>query len=604
MLQTSKRNAVLEILSKYWGYSDFWPFQEEAITSILDSEDTLTVLPTGGGKSICFQVPALISPGVAVIISPLISLMKDQVDCLKEIGIAAECLNSSLRSQDKVKIMQRLKTGKLKLIYLAPERLNTDWMKSFLKEIKLSFFVVDEAHCISHWGHDFRPNYRQLNLIKDQFPGVAIHAFTATATPQVQKDIIKQLKLNSPHFYKGPIDRPNLTYRMFRRDNNLVKSILKIIEKHPNQAGIIYCLRRKDVDKISKKLNGLGYKNLAYHAGLSPEARKKNQDKFLQEKVSIIVATVAFGMGIDRSNIRYIIHAAMPKSIEHYQQETGRAGRDGLPADCYLFYSGSDYQTWKVISNNSQNQEIMLNKLNTMYNFAGYPSCRHRYLANYFGQDYKKNNCQTCDYCLKEIEMIENPLLLTVKILTCTKETGERFGANQIVEVLKGAFTKNIERWGHDQLSTFSLLKNKNKSFIRNIIEQLLAQGIIGRENKFKTLFITSLGQKALDGNFAPQLAKPIIVEKKTKKVYKNKEDQKWQNFNQKLFEILRQKRSQLAANQGVPAYIIFGDKTLKDMARTKPITQKEFAIVFGVGQAKLVKYGKIFTKIIREYLQ
>lgn len=603
MLQTSKRNAVLETLSKYWGYRDFWPFQEEAIASILDSNDTLTVLPTGGGKSICFQVPALVSQGTAVIISPLISLMKDQVDYLKQMGIAAECLHSGLSSEDKVRIMQQLKSGKLKLIYLAPERLNAEWMQNFLKSIKISFFVIDEAHCISHWGHDFRQDYRQLDLIKDQFPGISVHAFTATATDQVQKDVVKQLKLKSPHLYKGSIDRPNLTYRIFRRDKNLIKSIVEITQKHLNQGGIIYCLRRADVDRISKKLNDLGQKNLPYHAGLSSEVRKNNQDQFLSEKVSTIVATVAFGMGIDRSNIRYIIHAAMPKSIEHYQQETGRAGRDGLPANCYLFYSDSDYRTWKTISNNSEEEEVMVSKLKAMYNFAGCPSCRHRYLTNYFGQSYEEDNCQACDYCLEEFEMIDNPLVLTVKILTCVKEIDQRFGTNHIVEILNGNLTKNVERWRHDQLSTFALLKNETKLFIRNIIEQLLAQGVLGREDKYKTLFITQQGEKALAAKFAPKLAKPVIIEKRAQKSSKSKISQDWEDFDKKLFEVLRKKRSQLAREKGVPAYMIFGDKSLKDMAKTKPITEEEFSTVFGVGQAKLDKYGKIFRKIIREHL-
>ncbi len=602
MLQISKRKAALEVLSRYWGYNNFWPFQEKAIASILDANDTLTVLPTGGGKSICFQVPALISAGTAVIVSPLISLMKDQVDYLKEIGVSAECLNSSLSSSDKVEVMRRLKAGKLKLIYLAPERLKLQWMQDFLKEIKLSFFVIDEAHCISHWGHDFRQDYRALGVIKEQFPGVCVHAFTATATSQVQKDIIKQLKLESPHFYIGSVDRPNLTYRMLRRQGNLTKSLIEIIEKHPHQAGIIYCLRRSDVDKISKRLSDLGYRNLPYHAGLSPQRRKKNQDQFLKERVSIIVATIAFGMGIDRSNIRYIIHAAMPKSIEHYQQETGRAGRDGLPADCYLFYSGGDYQTWKTISAHSLDKKVMMEKLNAMYNFAGSPRCRHRYLVNYFGQDYKKGNCRACDYCLGELAMVGQPLLLAIKILSSVQEIGEKFGANQIVDVLKGDLTDRVKSWRHDQLSAFALLNNQTKIFIHNIIGQLLSQGVLAREDQYKTLFITGLGKKVLASEFIPKLAKPIIAEKKSGKKLKIKKDLDFSNIDEELFEALRLKRRQLAQAKGVPAYIIFGDKTLKDMAKTKPITQQEFATVFGVGQAKLNQYGKIFTKIIREY--
>ena len=599
------KNTIQAVLSKYWGYNSFRPFQEEAISSILDFRDTLTVLPTGGGKSICFQVPALMCEGTAVIVSPLISLMKDQVDYLKDMGIAAECLNSSLDYAGRNSVMQRIKSGSLKLLYLAPERLMLKSMRETLKEVKLSFFAIDEAHCISHWGHDFREEYRQLDIIKDEFKGVRVHAFTATATRRVQQDIVKQLKLELPHFYIGSVDRPNLTYRMLRRSGNLISQIAGVIKKHPDEAGIIYCLRRADVDSISEKLNGLGYKNLSYHAGMSSELRKRNQDEFSAEKAPLIVATIAFGMGIDRSNIRYIVHAAMPKSIEHYQQETGRAGRDGLSAGCYMFYSGSDYRTWEYLLNDSSYKQVMLEKLKAMYNFCGRQGCRHRYLVSYFSQDYTEENCGACDYCLGEFDMLEEPLVIAQGILSCVRQVRERFGGNHLADILKGNLTDNVKRWKHEQLSVFSLMQSETKVFIRNLIEQLLEQGFLGREPEFKTLFVTDSGRKIFSGETVPKLARPVTGKKKKEieKKRKVRRDADWGDVDQRLFQVLRVKRRQLAGQKNVPAYIIFGDRTLKDMAGVKPVSREEFSAVFGVGEEKLAQYGEIFLKVIREYL-
>ena len=570
----------------------------------MDEHDTLTVLPTGGGKSVCFQLPALISEGMAVIISPLISLMKDQVDYLKDMGIAAECLNSSLTPKNQQIVVDKIRSGSLKLLYISPERLLIEHMSELLKSIKLSFFVIDEAHCISHWGHNFRAEYRMLGMIKNDFKNISVHAFTATATAQVQEDVIAQLNLDAPHVYIGNIDRPNLTYRILPRSGHVLGQITDVIEKHPDEPGIIYCLRRADVDEISKKLNDMGFNNLPYHAGLGDKERKKNQEEFSQEKTNIIVATIAFGMGVDRSNIRYIVHAAMPKSIEHYQQETGRAGRDGLPADCYLFYSGADYRTWEYMLRDSVDREVMLQKLRAMYNFCVRPECRHKYLVKYFTQDYDSKNCGACDYCLGEVDMVEYPLETGQKIISCVARVHERFGADYVADILKGNKSLVVEKRGHETLSTFGLMSSETKIYIRFMIEQLIGQGFLRREGEFMTLAITEEGHSLLRGDSIPILAKPIVAAKKKdiEKKRRSKRSKDLEGIDEKLFDILRAKRTELAGRKNVPAYIIFSDKTLRDMTVVKPKTIEEFSNVFGVGAAKQKEYGEVFTELIKQY--
>ncbi|MHB9155448.1 MAG: DNA helicase RecQ, partial [Endomicrobiales bacterium] len=603
----SMKNKILQTLTRYWGYTSFRLFQEEAILSILDKHDTLTILPTGGGKSVCFQLPALISDGMAVILSPLISLMKDQVDYLKDMGIAAECLNSSLGVRESRAVTEKIRSGAVKLLYLSPERLMIDHTRDLLKSVDLSFFVIDEAHCISHWGHNFREEYRQLSVIKQEFSGIGVHAFTATATQEVQKDIIAQLKLRAPHVYVGNVDRPNLAYRVMPRSGHVLGQLVDVIRRHPDEPGIIYCLRRADVDELSKKLNDLGHANLPYHAGLSDTERKKNQEEFSSEKVNLIVATIAFGMGVDRSNIRYVAHAAMPKSIEHYQQETGRAGRDGLPADCYLFYSGGDYRIWEFMLRDSPDRRVLMEKLSAMYNFCSRPECRHRFLVRYFGQEYDKQKCGACDFCLGEVEMVEEPLVVGQKVLSCVARAGQRFGADHIADILKGNRTPAVERWKHDALSTFGLMPGETKVFIRFMIEQLLGQGFLKRESEgeFSRLVITEAGRSLLKGEAVPLLAKPVVAAKKKEieKQRRKKRAQEWEGVDEKLFESLRARRTELALAKGVPAYIIFSDKTLRDMALRKPVSGGQFAEVFGVGAAKLEEYGETFTAVIKEYL-
>jgi len=603
------REQMLSVLKQYWGYTSFRPLQEEIIISILQDRESLTVLPTGGGKSLCFQLPALLKDGMAVVISPLISLMKDQVDALKDMGIAAAYLNSSLSLREQRDIIDLIQREKIKLLYISPERLQNEETIGLLKSVSLSFFVIDEAHCISHWGHDFRADYRNLRIIKTTFPSMSVHAFTATATKQVQDDIVEQLRFDNPKIHIAPVDRFNLTYRVVPR-TVIIKQITDVLEKHADEPGIIYCLRRDDVDMISDKLNRLGLKNLPYHAGLIDEVRHVNQDRFVHEEINIIVATVAFGMGIDRSNIRFVIHAAMPKSLEYYHQETGRAGRDGLPSYCYMFFGGRDYRTWKFLSEKSSNQETLVAKLNTIYHFCSKPQCRHKAIAGYFGQAYEKKSCEACDYCLDEFDMVENPLKMGQDILfsvyEATQDIDYGFGAGHIANILKGNLTDNIEKRGHHNLSRFGSMAGSSLEFIRYMIEQMIGQDFLMREGEYSTLSLASSGVKVLKGDVTPTLVKPLLAKKKKEIAKKGRErrEKEWQGINQELFQLLRAKRVELARKQDVPAFIIFGDKSLKDMAVVRPITKEAFKSVFGVGERKAETYADDFIAIISRYLR
>ena len=592
---------IEKALSQYWGFETFLPLQRQAMECISRGTDSVVVLPTGGGKSLCFQAPAVTMPGLAVVVSPLISLMKDQVDALKECGVAAERIDSSLSAPEQNNVFARINQNELKLLYLSPERLLSGNFLEVLRKANLSFIAIDEAYCVSMWGHDFRPEYRQLGLLKELFGDITIAAYTATATDHVRGDIAEQLKLNNPKILVGSFDRPNLVYKVQPR-NNITKQVCSVIDRHKGESGIIYCIRRKDVDSMCTQLESKGYSVAPYHAGMNAADRKKNQDMFITEKVDIIVATVAFGMGIDKSNVRYVIHTGMPKSLEHYQQESGRGGRDGLEADCSLFYSGGDYGTWKSLMRDMPQEayKIAMVKLGNMYNYCTAGVCRHKAILKYFDQDLDADSCNACDMCLGEFEYIDDALVIAQKILSCVVRLEQMFGGGYVALVLIGSKDKRIMENNHDTLSTYGLLSDYSKHTVRDWIEQLTGQDYIEKYGEYNVLGVTEKGRTVLKGQQTPRLLKPVI--QKTKVKLSKAVTDSWEGVDKELFEALRKLRSKIAGKKKIPAYVVFGDAALRDMARKRPASLDTFLDVKGVGEKKYKKYGKTFIAAIKDY--
>jgi ATP-dependent DNA helicase RecQ len=587
-------------LAKFWGFDRLLPLQKEAMVCVLQRRDSIVVLPTGGGKSLCFQAPATILPGLTLVVSPLLSLMKDQVDSLAESGVPAARLDSTMSTPERSGVFRQVRERKLKLLYVSPERLMAEGFIDFLKGSGISSVAIDEAHCVSMWGHDFRPEYRQLRILKESLPGVPVGAYTATATPVVRQDIQEQLGLTDPQLLVGWFDRPNLLYRV-RRRHNLHKQVTETLDRHEGESGIIYCIRRADVDEMCAELAARGYRVAPYHAGMTAEERKTNQDAFIQDNVDTIVATIAFGMGIDKSNVRYVVHAGMPKSLEHYQQESGRAGRDGLEAECLLLFSGADYLIWKSILQDSepQTRDIALAKLGRMSHYCNGALCRHKEILAYFGQSLESANCRACDICLGEIEGIADALVVAQKILSGVLRQGQRFGADYTAGVLTGSREERIVSNRHDQLSTFNILSGQSKPAVRDWIEQLADQEYLERAGEFSVLKITEKGLRVLKGLEQPLLLSPA---KKKAAPKPSIELDSWDGVDRGLYEELRALRRKLAEKKALPAYIVFGDAALRDMARKKPSTPQAFLCVSGVGEKKLEQYGTIMLDAIRRY--
>ena len=588
---------IIDTLQTTFGYSSFKPNQEEIITSIMNGRDVFAAMPTGGGKSLCYQLPAMLLPGLTVVVSPLIALMKDQVDAATENGIAAGYINSSLSFEDADIVFSLLKNEKLKLLYIAPERFAVEGFITRLKNISLSHISVDEAHCVSEWGHDFRPDYLSLSRLREYFPNVVISAFTATATKKVQEDIINHLKLNKPLRIRASFNRKELYYRIARK-SNANQQILEFVRDHPGESGIVYRTTRKDVESTSAYLKQYGISSLPYHAGLPDTDRKQNQNLFKKDEVDIVVATIAFGMGIDKSNVRFVIHGDLPKSIESYYQETGRAGRDGELSHCLLLYSRGDTGKIQYHIRNIENEEEQLRarkNLSRMISYAETSVCRRKQLLSYFDEAYP-GNCGMCDSCNDEIERVDGTVEAQ-KVLSAIIRIDEGFGINYIIDIVRGANTARIRQNGHDHLPTYGVGKDESKDHWHAIIDELLGQDCILRdEDQYGVLRIKERGKQILYGKETLSVAKRQRMKKLKVEVDYGKGDEA-------LFDILKKLRLGIARKKGLPPYMIFSDKTLRDMCIKLPRSKNSFLDINGVGQVKLDAYSDSFLKCIIEYV-
>ncbi len=605
-------DELKQLVLKHWGHPTFRPLQEDAMRAVLDGRDSLLVLPTGGGKSLCYQAPAVLRGGTTVVISPLISLMKDQVDGLRGCGIPAAQIDSSLSPSERFSYEQDVRDGAIRLLFVSPERLMTPDFCNLCRQANVKTFAIDEAHCISHWGHDFRPEYRMMSRIKEVFPGVSVHGYTATATEQVRGDICRQLALTKPLVLVGNFDRPNLTYRILRR-GDIDKQITELLNRHAGEAGIVYCLRRRDVDEIHAMLKAKGRKALPYHAGMDGEERMRVQEAFINEECDLIVATVAFGMGIDRSNIRFIIHAAMPKSIEHYQQETGRAGRDGLEAECVLLHAPKDFMTWKMIMEKSAEENEVgadflpnaMKHLNDMNDYACGAVCRHKALVGYFGQSYAEPSCAACDVCLGDLEIAPDGLVIAQKILSCVARVNERYGIGHVMSVLRGEDTERVRTLQHDQLSTFGLLKEHSKQAVRDWIRQLMGQGVLTQtEDEYPVLKLNLASWEVMRGKQKVQLVQPVSKTRSARVRQSKAEVVSWEGVERNLFETLRKWRFDLAKQTGKPPYVIFSDETLRQLARVRPARNETLRLIYGIGEMKMRDLGPLVLPIIKQYCE
>ena len=594
------RNSQVRILLKtHFGYDHFRPLQEEIITNVLDQNDTLVLMPTGGGKSLCYQLPSLCFDGLTLVVSPLIALMKDQVDALKANGIAAEFINSTLPYAEISRVQAQARQGQIEILYLAPERLALSRFRDFLTTLNVSLIAIDEAHCISEWGHDFRPDYRNLKALRRDFPAVPVIALTATATEKVREDIISQLDLRLAQPFLSSFNRANLTY-LVQSKTTAFSDLLELLRRHENGPAIIYCFSRKNTEGLSADLSANGLKALPYHAGLDNAVRKETQEKFIRDEVPIIVATIAFGMGIDKPDVRLIVHYDLPKTLEGYYQETGRAGRDGLPSECVLFYSYGDKIKQEFFIEKIEDdteREKARQKLGQVIEFCELQTCRRKYLLEYFGERREEENCGGCDVCLIPKEEFD-ATVIAQKILSAVIRTGERFGESHVSSVLRGKGTKRAREFGHDKLTVYGIARDFTRDELKEIVGLLLAKGLLVKNgNRYPTLATTQAAWAFLRRGESLTLTRPKRSSQ-TVSAHKTTELE----CDQTLFERLRALRKRLSNERGVPPYVVFGDKTLQQMAFHLPQSRDSFSHIPGVGAAKLEQFSEEFLTVIRGY--
>ena len=589
------------ILKSVFGYDEFRPLQSDIIANVLAKTDALVVMPTGGGKSLCYQIPALIFEGLTIVISPLISLMKDQVEQLTQSGVAAAVLNSSLSPEAYRRNINLVKRKEARLVYLAPEALLKSSMLELLSAVKIECLAIDEAHCISQWGHDFRPEYRRLIEAREYFSDAACVALTATATPRVREDIRTSLHMNSGREFVASFNRENLFIRILPKDNP-VEQTIQFIRNFPDQSGIIYCFSRKQVEDLSDTLEDEGFSVRPYHAGLLDQERHRNQEAFIRDDVQIIVATIAFGMGIDKPNVRFVVHYDLPKNIESYYQEIGRAGRDGLKSHCLLLFSYGDVQKIKyfIDQKNDHEKRVANNHLSALLRFAETEVCRRLPLLHYFGEDYHTDKCNMCDNCLAEDKEKVDLSIAAQKFLSCVKRTGQKFGGIHIIDVLRGSRVKKVMQFGHQKLSTYGIGKDYSKKQWQQLSRQFLHKGLMDQDMEFGSLKLTAKGWDVLKGDLTiwgqlEQQPPSVQPAKDTNRI----DDL---DYDRELFEILRKTRKKLADQSGVPPFVIFADKTLVEMATYFPQSSESLLDIHGVGAVKCKKFGPLFQDIIGQY--